>query len=438
MRTLLLGVLVLIATYAWAQAPDPQLLAEINKIKAIDNHSHPPRIVGPNEKDDEFDALPCDPLEPSALPTMLRPENPAFLAAWKGLYGYKYDDMRPEHVRELMETKKQVMSQQGDHFLVWVLDQLGIESELANRVAMGRGLEVPRFRWVPFDDPLLLPLNNQNLANESPDKKFFYSREEMLLKKYLRELGLSANPATLEQYTAKVITPALEQQKKNGAVAVKFEAAYLRSLDFENTSLEDARKIYSQYIKGGTPPTPDYLKLQDYMFRYLAREAGRLGLPIHIHTGGGCGTYFRLNGSNPVLLESVLNDPALRKTNFVLLHGGAGPFTKQVAYLLMKPNVYTDFSEQTWLLSTRKLSDVIREWLEWFPEKVMFGTDLFPNIPEINWEEIGWMTSTSGREALAIALTGMMEDKEITRERALELAHMVLHDNAAKLYGWTK
>jgi hypothetical protein len=438
MRTLLLGVLVLIAPYAWAQAPDPQLLAEINKIKAIDNHSHPPRIVGPNEKDDEFDALPCDPLEPSALPTMLRPENPAFLAAWKGLYGYKYDDMRPEHVRELMETKKQVMSQQGDHFLVWVLDQLGIESELANRVAMGRGLEVPRFRWVPFDDPLLLPLNNQNLANESPDKKFFYSREEMLLKKYLRELGLSANPATLEQYTAKVITPALEQQKKNGAVAVKFEAAYLRSLDFENTSLEDARKIYSQYIKGGTPPTPDYLKLQDYMFRYLAREAGRLGLPIHIHTGGGCGTYFRLNGSNPVLLESVLNDPALRKTNFVLLHGGAGPFTKQVAYLLMKPNVYTDFSEQTWLLSTRKLSDVIREWLEWFPEKVMFGTDLFPNIPEINWEEIGWMTSTSGREALAIALTGMMEDKEITRERALELAHMVLHDNAAKLYGWTK
>lgn len=438
MRTLLLGVLVLIATYAWAQAPDPQLLAEINKIKAIDNHSHPPRIVGPNEKDDEFDALPCDPLEPSALPTMLRPENPRFLAAWKGLYGYKYDDMRPEHVRELMETKKRVASQQGDHFLVWVLDQLGIESELANRVAMGRGLEVPRFRWVPFDDPLLLPLNNQNLANESPDKKFFYSREEMLLKKYLRELGLSANPATLEQYTAKVITPALEQQKKNGAVAVKFEAAYLRSLDFENTSLEDARKIYSQYIKGGTPPTPDYLKLQDYLFRYLAREAGRLALPVHIHTGGGCGTYFRLNGSNPVLLESVLNDPALRKTNFVLLHGGAGPFTKQVAYLLIKPNVYTDFSEQTWLLSTRKLSDVIREWLEWFPEKVMFGTDLFPNTPEINWEEIGWMTSTSGREALAIALTGMMEDKEITRERALELAHMVLHDNAAKLYGWTK
>ena len=31
----------------------------------------------------------------------------------------------------------------------------------------------------------------------------------------------------------------------------------------------------------------------------------------------------------------------------------------------------------------------------------------------------------------------MMQDGEITRERALELAHMALHDNAAKLYGWS-
>jgi hypothetical protein len=29
----------------------------------------------------------------------------------------------------------------------------------------------------------------------------------------------------------------------------------------------------------------------------------------------------------------------------------------------------------------------------------------------------------------------MINDGEISRERALQLAHMVLHDNAAKLYG---
>ena len=65
----------------------------------------------------------------------------------------------------------------------------------------------------------------------------------------------------------------------------------------------------------------------------------------------------------------------------------------------------------------------------------MFGTDLYANTPEIDWEEIGWQTTQSSRQALAIALTGMIEDKEISRERALEIAHMVLHDNAARLYG---
>jgi uncharacterized protein len=427
---------------ARAQTADPQLLQEINKIKAIDNHSHPPKLVSPGEKDDDFDALPCDPLEPSMPTTVSRPENPQYLAAWKALYNYPYHDMRPEHVKELLAAKQKILQEQGDNFPDWVLDQLGIESELANRVAMGRGLKPPRFRWVPFDDALMLPLNNSSVASETPDRKFFYSREEMLLKRYLTALNLSALPATLREFTSKVVTPTLELQKRNGAVAVKFEAAYLRTLDFgpipgdQVAAMNEAARIYGRYVQGGVPSKEENLRLQDYLFRYMAREAGRLGLPVHIHTGGGCGTYFMLNGSNPANLESILSDSSLRKTSFVLLHGGAGAFTRQTAYLLMKPNVYADFSEQTWLISTRALSQVVREFLEWYPEKIMFGTDLYPNTPEIDWESIGWQTAHSGREALAIALTGMIEDGEITRERALVLAHMVLHDNAATLYGW--
>ena len=427
-----------------AQNADPQLLAEIQKIKAIDNHSHPPKLVSPGEKDDDFDALPCDPLEPSVPTTTSRPENPQYLEAWKALYNYPYNDATPEHVKELLAARNKVIQQQGDNFPNWVLDQLGIESELANRIALGRGLQPPRFRWVPFDDALIFPLKNSDLQSESPDRKFFFSRENELLRRYMRELNIDGMPRTLVQFTERVITPMLELQKKQGAVAIKFEAAYLRSLDFgpvppdPSGDLGRAGVVYSRYIKGGIAPRAEYTELQNYLFRYTAREAGRLGLAVHFHTGGGCGTYFDLAGSNPVLLDSVLNDPTLRKTNFVLLHGGAGPFTKYVAYLLMKPNVYADFSEQTWLIPTRALSQVIRQWLEWYPEKVLFGTDLYPSTPEIDWDVIGWQTTHSGREALAIALTGMMEDREITRDRALQLAHMVLHDNAARLYGWMK
>lgn len=430
------------ATLVRGQSADPQLLAEIQKIKAIDNHSHPPRIVSPGEKDDEFDALPCDPLEPSDPTTVGRPENPQFVAAWKALYHYSYSDASPEHVKELLAAKQKVMQEQSDNFPNWVLDHLGIETELANRIRLGRGLQEPRFRWVPFDDALLLPLNNANLANETPDRKFFYSREDMLLKRYLADLKLAKPPATLAEYTSNVVIPTLVRQRKNGAVAIKFEAAYLRTLDFGPIPLDrdavarEAAAIYSRYIQGEVPDSADYLKLQDYLMRFIAREAGRLGLPVHIHTGAGCGTYFMLMGSNPALLDSLLNDASLRGTKFVLLHAGAGAFTEYVPYLLMKPNVYTDFSEQTWMISTRRLSEVIRDLLEWYPEKTLFGTDLFSNTPEIDWEVVGWQTTQSAREALAIALTGMMQDGEITRQRALELAHMVLHDNAARLYGW--
>jgi uncharacterized protein len=418
-----------------AQAPDPALMSEIRKIRAIDNHSHPPRVTADGEMDDEYDALPCDPLEPTAPNLMTRSENPQYLAAWKTLWGYDYNDRSDAHVKELLAAKKKIRDEQGDHYPAWVLDKLGIDIEFANRVAMGRGLDVQHYRWVPFDDALLFPLRNEALAAETPDRKFFFGREDMLLARYRRELGVSANPATLAEYESRVVTPELERQKNEGAVAIKFEAAYLRSLDFEPASERDAATIYAKYINVvGIAPKSEYTRLQDTLFRYVAAEAGRLGLPVHLHTGAGCGGYFYLSGSNPLLLESILNDAHLRKTTFVLLHGGSGPFTHEISALLMKPNVYTDLSEQTWMESPRRLADALRDWLEWYPEKVLFGTDLYPGSGAYDWEEIGWQTSETARQALGIALTGMLLDGEISVRRANEIARMVLRENAINLY----
>ncbi len=421
-----------------AQAPvaDPALLAQIRHIRAIDNHSHPPKLVSAGEKDDEFDALPCDPLEPTAAGLLTRPDNPLYLAAWKDLWGYRYDDRDSAHVRTVLAAKERARATHGDDYNSWVLGRVGIDVELSNRVAMGRGLDDAHHRWVPFDDALLFPLDNSPLAAQTPDRRFFFSREDMLRARYMKDLGVSGLPVTLREYLTSVITPELERQKRDGAVAIKFEAAYLRSLDFGPASPDEAAQIYARYAHGGAPDTAEYRHLQDFLFRYVAAEAGRLGLPVHIHTGGGCGGYFYLKGSDPTLLEPVLNDAALRKTTFVLLHGGAVSFTPAVAYLAMKPNVYVDMSQQTWMESSSRLATTLRYWLEWFPEKVLFGTDLYPTgDPAIGWEEIAWQTTDNARRALAAALTGMMRDGEITRPQALAIARHVLHDNAAKLYG---
>jgi predicted TIM-barrel fold metal-dependent hydrolase len=139
-------------------------------------------------------------------------------------------------------------------------------------------------------------------------------------------------------------------------------------------------------------------------------------------------------GSKPELLEPLFNDPALRKTNFVLIHGG-WPYWREVGVLLLKPNVYTDTSAISFVLYPRAMAKVLREWLELMPERVLFGSDVEPFSPHINWEETGWLTITTVRQALGEALGGMVADGEISREKALEMARLVLRDNAVKLYG---
>jgi hypothetical protein len=403
----------------------PDIAVEIDHIRAIDNHAHPVRAVASGEQDREFDALPVDNMEPSSDPMYLRPGDKGTIDAWGALFGGPPSTARPK--------KQSTMLDKGDGYPAWVLDQMGVDVMLANRVAMGPGIQPPRFVWVPFVDALMFPLNNSRLADKNSDRKAFFAHEETLLRRYLKDAGLASLPSSLGEYLDRLVTPTLERQKQGGAVAEKFEAAYLRSLDFDKVDRAAAERVYAQFVAKSAPDDAEYKALQDYLFRYIAAECGRLGMVVHIHTMAGAGSYFDVRGANPLLLESVLNDPGLRKTNFVMIHGG-WPFTREITPLLEKPNAYLDFSSQSLLLPPATLAQTLREWLEWVPEKVMFGTDAYPYSDELGWEESGWIASRRGREALAIALTSMMRDDGISGDRALELARMVLRENARKLY----
>jgi len=418
------ALLLLAVVSASAQLPiDSQLASGIAQIKAIDNHAHPVRPTLGADKDSDFDALPVDSMEPYTEPLRTRAGSPLVGEADRALFGGA-DNVRAR--------KQQLLEEKREGYANWVLDQLGIETMLANRVSMGPGLAATRFLWVPFEDALMYPLNNASLAAKNSDRKSFFADEERLLKRYLKECGLAAPPATLDLYLQKVVTPTLERHKRGGAVAVKFEAAYLRPLQFADVPRSEAARIYSG-ARALPASEADYRRLQDFLFRYIATESGRLGLAVHIHAAAGAGGYFDVAGANPILLESLFDDPKLRSVNFAMLHGG-WPFTHQVTPLLSKPNAYADFSQQTFMNYPRAVSQVIREWLEYAPEKVLFATDAYPFSEEMGWEEAGWVASTTGRQALGLALTEMMHDGEITRERALELARMVLRDNARKLY----
>lgn len=400
---------------------DPDLEREIDQIKAIDHHAHPVRVTAAGEPPDRgFDALPVDSMEPMSDPVNLRPGAALTADAARTLYGSTD-----------RQAKARAIKERGAGYPAWALDQMGIEIMFANRVAMGASVEGARFRWVAYADALLFPLDTAKLKERNSDRKAFFDLEDALRKKFLDQAGVRELPGTLGEYLAKVVTPTLERHRQGGAVAEKFEAAYLRSLAFDKVERAVAERAYAQRR---ALPEEEYKPLQDFLFRYIAAECGRLGMAVHLHTGEGAGGYYDVAGANPLNLESVLNEPELRKTNFVMIHGG-WPFTRITGAMLTKPNAYADFSAQSLLLGAATLAQILREWLEFVPEKVMFATDAYPYSEEMGWEEAGLAASRTGRKALALALTGMVRDGEITRARASVLARLVLRENAKKLYG---
>lgn len=417
---------------------DPALWTVIQGTPAIDNHAHPLLSPPAMAADRGFDALPVDNMEPQTDPLAWRADFSPMAQAWRTLFGFKGTPPLDAGAQaDLDAARKQVRQREGAHYSAWVLDQAGIGSMLANRVEMGTGVEPPRFRWVPYDDTLLFPLNNSQLAAVSPDRTQFFALEDKLRARYLSASGVQSLPLTLEAYLHRLVTPTLQRQKADGAVAIKFEVAYLRGLDFGDPSEEDAAAIYARFVGTQAPTAPPdaaaYKLLQDFLFRYIAAEAGRLGMAVHLHGMAGGGRYFSIAGVNPLLLEPLLNDPRLKSTNFVLLHGG-WPYVREAGALLQKPNFYLDLSQQAVVFPARTLAGWLREWLETYPEKVLFGTDAYPYSAAMGWEESAWYAAGNERVALGLALTGMQRDGEIGGARAAALARMVLRGNAAALY----
>ena len=331
-------------------------------------------------------------------------------------------------------TIQGVAKQQGEGFPTWVLDQVGTDVMLANRIAMGPGLPSPRFRWVSYADPLMMPLSTKTLAAGNPDREKLFPLTAKLLRRYLADLKIAKLPGTLDGYLKTVVTPTLEAQRKGGCVAVKFEAAYLRALDFDEASAPAAAGVYAKYAAGGEPSAAESKTLHDFLFRAIAREAGRLGMAVHIHSFEGFGNGYQTAGSDPLLLEPAFTDPTLQRTNFVIVHGG-GVFAAHTGAMLWKPNVYADISLMTIVYPVADLAAVLRGWLTRFPEKVLFGSDASALGPDLGWEVGAWVGGKNGRAALAMALTEMISNGEVSRARAEEIATMVMRTNAGKLYG---
>ena len=406
-----------------------RLLQQIDRIPIFDNHSH---ATFPDDSD--MDAMASPPEESTVM--RLRDTNPEFVAAAKALFGYPYDDFRPDHAKWLIDKKKAWEAQAGTAYFDSILDKVNIETCLANRVALAPYLDPKRFHWVFFVDSFLFPFDNHDQAGKNPDMSVYIPIQEKVLERYKKQEGVKGLPADLAGYEA-FLRGTLAGNQKRGGVAMKFEAAYFRTLHFRDPGREKAEAIYAKYHSGGVPPEEDYRTFQDYVFRLLIDEAGKLNLPVHFHSAVGIGDYFSLRNGNPLNLENVVRDPRYSKVKFVLIHGGY-PYTLDMIWMTAAKNVYTDSSLMGYYVYPSELKNVLKQWISLYPEKIMFGSDAFPFNDAVGAEETFWLAVRSARSALAAALAELVAEGAFTENKALDLAHMYLHDNAARLYGELK
>jgi hypothetical protein len=402
-----------------------RLLKQIDRIPIFDNHAHPGFA-----DDTDVDAMASPEGESEAF--RIRESNPELIAAAKEVFGYPYSDFSPEHSKWLQDKTSGLKKEQGLKYFSNILDQLNIETVLANRVAMPDYLEPSRFRWVFFVDSFLFPFDNSQLEKRDSDQALYLPLQEKVLQRYMKQAGASALPGDLAGYESLIHTVLAENQKRGG-VAIKFEVSYFRSLHFGDPAREQAEAIYAKYHAGGVPTSDEYRTFQDYVLRRLLDNAGALHLPVHFHSAVGIGDYYHLTDGLGISLENVLRDPRYLGVTFVLLHGSY-PLERQAIWLTAMKNVYLDSSLMELLLYPSEFKESLKQWLEVYPDKIIFGSDAFPFNQALGAEEVFWLGVRSARTALAAALAEMVADGEVTEAKALELAHGYLHDNAAKLY----
>src|SRR5438128_489309 len=224
-----------------------------------------------------------------------------------------------------------------------------------------------------------------------------------------------------------------EENQKRGGIAMKFEVAYFRSTKFSDPPRQQAEQIYQHYVNGGVPAADDYRIFQDYIFRYLISEGGRLHLPVHIHSAVGIGDYFNISEGNIMNLENILRDPRYSGVTFVMIHGGY-PLEREAIWLAAVKNVYMHSSLMEIAMYPSEFKNSLKQWLETFLDKITFGTDAFPYNDVLGAEESYWLGVQSSRQGLAAALAEMVSMGQVSESKALEMAHGYLHDNAIRIY----
>ncbi len=224
----------------------------------------------------------------------------------------------------------------------------------------------------------------------------------------------------------------IDKAYKLGAVALKNQLAYLRTLSFERVKRSTAEEEFNEIFKN--KHFPDFFNrpicigknFQDYVMHYILDIANKGNLILQIHTGLQEGNGNIISNSNPVLLSNLFLE--YPDVSFDLFHIGY-PYQNEITVLAKNfANVYIDMC---WahIVSPNASVNALLEWIDTIPlNKISaFGGDYC-------FIDAVYGHLSLARMDVAKTLGIKVSEGLFDIEKAKEISGMLFYNNPLKIF----
>jgi len=265
-----------------------------------------------------------------------------------------------------------------------------------------------------------LPLNDP-ILDLTPGRKLRLFQMDPLLKMLLQSCGSYTELLKSFQDTVE------RGIRQDGFVGIKSHPGELIGLGTPPVEADEAARIFPA-AKTGDPDA--FRKL--YMSVWLATmlQCQDLDIPLHIHTGFTGGLWDGpIADTDPLLLVPICRQPRFLRTRLILLHAGYPWIQHAGAMAHAFPHVWVDIGWTTPWISQR-IVECFRELIAMAPvSKLMIGSGGHDS------PEISWLAGKMAKVALGEVMTDAVRRGLMCEQDAERTGRMILHDNAARLYG---
>jgi len=215
--------------------------------------------------------------------------------------------------------------------------------------------------------------------------------------------------------------------REEGFIGVKSHLA--ERVGFEVQPVSDA-EAEGAFPAAKTKDFEAYRKVYVAVFTATLLQCQELGVPVHLHSGLTGGLWNGpISNADPFLLAPLIRQPEFLRTKIVLLHAGY-PWIHHAAELAHAlPHVWVDMGWTTPWISLR-IAECIRDVMGIAPlSKVTIGSGAHGT------PEIAWLAAKTAKIALAEVFGDAVRLGLMAPKQAERAARMILHDNAARMYG---